>query len=114
MIGISAPSYDPAGHLVLPVRAAGAYQARRRGSVTQTLDGGVSVYDGGYSDGDTTVAASWSGATPAQLATLRYLIAFYAELYVCIESGVFAARAEFAHRGNVATLSLRLLRRLDA
>lgn len=114
MIGISAPSYDPSGHLVLPVRAAGAYQARRRGSVTATLDGGVSVYDAGYSDADSTLSATWTGATPAQLATLRYLVAYYAELYVCVESGVYAARLEFAHRSNITTLSIRIVRKLSA
>lgn len=114
MIGLCAPTYDPAGHLVLPIRADGAYQARRRGSVTATLDGEVATYDGGFAVGDATVTATWPRPTPAELETLRYLIALYPELIASLESGCYAVRAELATRRTDASLSLRLIRRLDA
>ena len=115
MISLCAPTYDPNGHLILPhVRASNAYQASRRGSVTATLDGDVSVFDGGYSVGDETLSVTWSRPTPAQIQQLKYLIAYYVELVCSVESGCYRARANFTLNLSTLTLSLRLLRRLDA
>jgi hypothetical protein len=113
MIGLSTPTYDPSGHLVLPVQVSNPYGATRRGAVTATLDGGVSVYDGGYSIADTTLSATLQSPTKAQLAALQYLIAYYPEINVCCESGAFAARLSFALSKSTLTLSMRLIRRLD-
>jgi hypothetical protein len=114
VIALCAPTYDPSGHLVLAVHPSNLHQANRRGSVTATLSGEVSVYDAGFSFADQTLSASWSNPTREQMITLTYLIAYYAELVICVETGVFAARASVAQSKNTATLTLRLLRRLDA
>lgn len=114
MIAISAPTYDPAGAILLRARAANLYQGERRGSVTATLDGSVSVYDAGYSVADQTLSATLRNPTRAQLVTLQYLVAYYADIVLCCEIGAFSARLSFALSTNAVTLSLRLLSRLDA
>lgn len=113
MISLSATTFDLAGRLILPARAATPYEAQRRGSVTATLDGGSAVYDTGYSVSDTTLEVEYRHPSAAQIVTIQYLIAYYAELILCCESGAFMTRARFAVRGDTLSLQLRLLRRLD-
>ncbi len=113
MIAIAAPTFDPNGHLVLHVHPSNPYQASRRGSVTATLDGSVWPYDMGYSVGDQTISATWGNPTRAQMITLRYLIAYYAELIVSLETGCFFARCSFVLNKSTLILTMRLLRRLD-
>lgn len=114
MISLSATSYDPNGALILATRPSNLYQAERRGSVTQTLDGGVSVYDTGYSIADTTLQATLKHPTKALMTTLAYLVAYYGTVILCCETGAFTARISFALTGDTLSLQLRLLSRLDA
>jgi hypothetical protein len=114
MISLSAPTYDTVGALVLRARFANAYQGERRGSVTATLDGGVSVYDTGYSVADQTLSATMRNPTRAQLVTLQYLVAYYAEVVLTCATGAFLARLDFSLSTNAVALNLRLLSRLDA
>lgn len=114
MIALSAPTYDPSGHLILPAQIANPFGATRRGSVTATLDGDVSVYDGGYSLADTTLSATLTKPTRAQLVALQYIVAYYPEIYLCCATGAFVCRVSFTLSRASLTLSLRLLRRLDA
>lgn len=113
MIGLSAPTYDPNGYVRLDVRPRNPYDSERRGSVTATLDGGVSVYDTGFSAGDKTLKAVVTNPPRATLETLRYLVAYYSELVLCCEIGVYACRLSLSQDRADLTLSLRLLRRLD-
>lgn len=114
MISLAAPTYDPAGSILLRCRPSNPYSAERRGTVTATLDGGVSVYDAGYSVADTTLTTSLANPTRAQLVTLQYLVAYYADLVLCCEIGAFSARVSVALNGSTLAISMRLLRRLDA
>jgi hypothetical protein len=114
MISLSAPTYDPNGHLRLPCRGSNPYQGQRRGSVTATLDGGVSVYDTGYSIADQTLTATMTAPTKAQLVSLQYLVAYYGEIVLCCETGAYRALLSFAVSKNTLSISLRLLSRLDA
>ena len=114
MISLSAPTFDIAGHLVLKAHAQTPFSAERRGSVTATLDGESAVYDTGYSVSDTTLSVSYRNPTLAQITTLHYLVSHYPEIKLCCVSGCYAARSSFAVRGNILSLQLRLLRRLDA
>jgi hypothetical protein len=115
MISLSATTFDIAGLLNLPgARAADTWQGQRRGEVIATLDGDSVVYDTGYSVSDTTLSINHHHPTAAQITTLTYLVAYYAELILCCEAGVFAARPQFVVRGDILSLQLRLLRRLDA
>ena len=113
MIGLSTTAYDPNGALRVPARFSRPWQASRRGSVTATLDGESSVYDGGFSISDQTLTADWHHPPKAALEQLRYLVAYYAELRVTCEIGVYAGRVSFALYRTVLTLTVRLVRRLD-
>lgn len=113
MISLSATSYDPNGALIVPGRINNPYEARRRGSVTATLDGGVAVYDSGYSIADQTLKCTLSRPSKALLESLRYLVAYYGQVVTCCEIGAFLAVPSFTLAGNRLTLQLRLISRLD-
>ena len=113
MISLASPSYDPNGYIRLDARPRNLYEGERRGSVTATLDGEVSVYDAGFSEADLTLKVALPNPTRATLVTLRYLIAYYSELVLCCEIGVYACRVSTTHDRAELSLSLRLLRRLD-
>lgn len=113
MISLSATSYDPNGTLVFPVRFDNDYQGARRGSVTATLDGGVSVYDTGYSVGDQTLTATVRRPSKTTLTILQYLVAYYGQIIVSCETGVYSAILTFALNKNLLSLNVRLISRLD-
>lgn len=113
MISLSAPEYDPSGHVVLAARLNNPYQGSRRGSVTATLDGESAVYDTGYSVSDQTVTARLRKPSRALAQQLRYLVAYYPELILCAETGVYRARPSFSMGSGDINLQLRLLSRLD-
>jgi len=113
MIGLSTPTYDISGAFILPARASNPYQGQRRGTVTATLDGGISVYDTGYSVGDQTLTATILYPTISLLDRLRYLVAYYGQIQVACESGLFLAIPSFALNAHMLTLNFRLIRRLD-
>lgn len=113
MIGLSTLTYDPAGALVLPERPTNPYDAKRRGSITATLDGGVSVYDTGYSVADQTLVVRVRNPKIAVLTTLRYLIAYYNQITLCCETGAYTAIPSMTLTENLLVLQLRLLSRVD-
>jgi hypothetical protein len=113
MIGLSTTSYDPNGAVKLNTRMADDRQAARRGTVTATLDGSCSVYDGGYSVSDQSWTAILRRPSVALLTQLQYLVAYYSEMTLCCETGVFAARVSYAVRNDLLTLTLRPTHRLD-
>jgi hypothetical protein len=114
MISLSATSYDPAGLLILNARVNNPYEAKRRGSVTATLDGGSSVYDSGYSITDQTLNASLKRPTKATILSLQYLTAYYSQIIVTCESGAFTCIPSYAVKGAQVSLQLRITARLDA
>jgi len=91
-----------------------AYEAQRRGSVTATLDGSVSVYDGGYSFADQTLKCSINRPSKVLLEALRYLVAYYGQVITCCEIGAFMAVPSFALVNDKLTIQLRLVSRLDS
>jgi len=113
MIGISTVAYDPNGALIVPARFQRPWQASRRGSVTATLDGESAVYDGGFSVSDQTWTAEWHRPTKAHLEQLRYLVAYYAQLRITCEVGVYACRLGFSLYRTILTITVRPVRRLD-
>ena len=113
MISISATSYDPQGALCVSTRLNNPYQGRRRGAVTATLDGEASVYDGGYSITEQILTATRKYPSQVLLVSLQYLVAFYSEVILSCESGVFSAIPSFNLNKNTLTFSFRLTGRLD-
>ncbi len=114
MISLSATSYDPSGTIVMSSRVINAYEAQRRGSVTATLDGSVSVYDGGYSFADQTLKCSINRPSKVLLEALSYLVAYYGQVITCCEIGAFMAVPSFALVNDKLTIQLRLVSRLDS
>lgn len=113
MISLSATSYDPLGLLIVSSRLKNPYHGQRRGSVTATLDLGVSVFDGGYTDADQTLSATIQHPSRAMLETLQYLTAYYSQIIVCCETGAFLAVPSFAVNNETLSISLRVIARLD-
>ena len=114
MIGLAATTYDPDGAIIVQARITNPYQATRRGSVTATLDGGVSVYDGGYSLADQTLEATLAYPSKPLLETLRYLVAYYGQVITATEIGVYTAILSYSLIGKNLKISLRLVSRLDS
>lgn len=114
MISLSATTYDPDGTIIVPARVSNPYEAQRRGSVTATLDGGVAVYDGGYSIADQTLKCTLSHPSKTLLESLRYLVAYYGQVIICCEIGAFLGVPSFSMAGNRLTVQLRLVSRLDS
>jgi hypothetical protein len=114
MIALSAPTFDISGTVLLPcARVVNPYDTQRRGSITATLDGGVSVYDTGYSDADNILRATIKRPSKSLLISLRYLIAYYNRLTLCCENGCYSAVASFSTSGDTLNLQLRVIARLD-
>jgi hypothetical protein len=63
---------------------------------------------------DQTLATTLRNPTRAQLVTLQYLVAYYADIILCCDTGAFSARLSFTLSTNAVTLTLRLIGRLDA
>jgi len=114
MISLSAPGYDPAGTLILNTRVNNPYEAKRRGSVTATLDGGSSVYDTGYSITDQTLNARIKRPTKSILLSLQYLTAYYGQIIVTCESGAFTCVPSYTVKGAQVSIQLRIIARFDA
>ena len=113
MIVITTFDYDPNGYVALDARIKNPFGGERRGSVTATLDGGASHYDTGYSESDREFAATLKRPSRAALDRLQYLLAYYHEVRLSMESGCFRVRFSFALDGDTATLKFRALARLD-
>ena len=114
MISLSATTYDPNGAIIVPGRISNPYEAQRRGSVTATLDGGIAVYDGGYTIADQTLKCTLVWPSKTLLESLRYLVAYYGQVITCCEIGAFLAVPSFAVSGNRLNVQLRLVSRLDS
>lgn len=113
MIGLSTPTADSAGSLILPIHANNPYDGQRRGSVTATLDGGSVSYDTGYSISDTTLSMTLKRPTKTMLLSLQYLVAYYGQLVLCSESGAFLGILSFTMSRDSVALSFRILSRLN-
>lgn len=114
MISLSAPTFDINGTLILKTRVSNPYDTQRRGSITATLDGGVSVYDTGYSDADQQLKAALNNPTKATLVSLRYLIAYYPQLHCSCDGGAYSVVASFVLNNQTLNLTLRVITRLDS
>lgn len=113
MIAITTPEYDLNGYVVIPARPANLYEAQRRGSVTATLDGNVSIYDTGYSESDQTLKILLYRPSHDLLVKLRYLVAYYQQLHVSCETGFYSAILSFSLNNATLNLQIRIVKRLD-
>lgn len=114
MISLSAPTYDPAGALLMNERINNPYGARRRGNVTATLDGGSYQYDAGYSDTDVTLKARIEHPGNLVVQTLQYLVAYYSKCILSCERGCFFVVPSFDMNSKELRLEMRIIERLSA
>lgn len=113
MIALSSPTYDINGNINIAVMPTNLFDATRRGSVTATLDGSVSVYDTGYSISDQTIKCTVKRADKSLLQRLQYLIAHYGQIVICCDAGAFLCVPSLSNSSGDAQLSFRLIRRLN-
>jgi len=84
----------------------------RRASKTRTLDGGVAVYDSGYSSGDLTFAIRFRKSLSID-ATLKRLVELYSQITVSTRDGVYRAIPSYEDGPGVAgVLNLSITERL--
>jgi len=94
-VGISARTYDLNGALVFeinPKDLAKIYEVgARRFSVSETLDGGASVYDTGYSDAKAVVRLNAAESSGDIMDFFIYIVRSYTLVIVSLPTGCFTA-----------------------
>lgn len=114
MISITAITYDPDGVILIHnARVNNPYSANRRGSVVDTLDGAVSVYDTGFSESDQTLTIDIVNPSLDILQKLKYLISHYSQVSLSCEAGVFKVILATAVNKNKLNISARVIAKLD-
>lgn len=113
MISISATGYDPVGFIMLNTFAVNPYLGVRRGTITATLDGKSSAFDGGYSESDHIMRATIKNATVDQLKTMKYLVSYYPRLIVACETGVYESVISFGINNRSLSMTIQTLNRLN-
>lgn len=113
MISIASPTYDTNGHIAIDAHPYNLFDAARRGSVTATLDGSVSVYDTGYSVADQTIKCSVNRPDKTTLQRIQYIVAHYGQVVLSCEAGCFLCVPSVATTKTEALLSFRLISRIN-
>ena len=108
MIHLSALLYDPLGHVAIQaLQSSEINDIERRVNRAKTLDGGVTINDGGYSAGDRTFRVRWRVGNEAELRKVQRLVRTYALLTISSREGVFiAAPQSVRERNGVGDLTL--------
>ena len=108
MIGISTPIFDLAGARIFRQVDVANRTGARRVSRTATLDGGVSVYDTGYSDSDRdcTVTEPDAGIDAVEFA--KRIVETYDLITLSMEDGAYEGIPE-SYRMNGGDLEMKVL-----
>ncbi|MEI7635871.1 MAG: hypothetical protein WCJ37_01085 [Syntrophus sp. (in: bacteria)] len=113
MIGISTQTYDIAGARVFrrSERTAGLgnMKGSRRVTRTATLDGGVAIYDTGYSDSDRDIVATEPDADVSCIDFARYIVTMYGLVTVTMEDGVYTGVPETYQVNRDGALEMKIL-----
>lgn len=116
MISISPTTYDISGGLTWQ-RALSSSQiegGERRVSRRKLLDQSVSIYDGGYADGDRTLTLHIK-PTAAEVSRMRELCRDYGRVHVSLPDGFYLAMVErWSYAAPTLTISLLLESKLSA
>jgi hypothetical protein len=115
MLTLSAPTFDPLGHVRLHLLPRSDLQSiSRRVNRQKTLDGGVVINDGGYSHGDRTLDVRWRLRSEAEYESVARLARLYPELTVAARGGVYRAAVQsLTLRNGEAELTLLVIARLE-
>lgn len=101
---LSAPTFDLSGHVEIHTDAHPDRDTKRRVQRVLTLDGGVAINDGGYSDGDLTFELEWKSDITLNSAILR-MLQIYPRAVLSTREGVFEVVLE-TYRLNTGTSRL--------
>lgn len=101
---ISSLVFDPAGYVEVFTDKTPDRDIKRRVNRVITLDGGVAINDGGYSDGDLTFELEWKSETALDSAVLR-MLQLYPRAVLSTRAGVFEVVLE-TYRLNTGTSRL--------
>ncbi len=114
MISITTPTFDIAGHVMIDPRPDNSETITRRVNRVATLDGGVAINDGGYTDGDRTLSYTWRTVSKAHTETLSRMVQNYSLLTVATPDGVYsAAPSSFDYGKAESTLTLLVKEKLS-
>ena len=110
MVVISSIVFDVYGSLVIKKLSTDTVleDSTRRITRTATLDGGASIYDGGYSAADRILTVGATPFTEAMLERVKYLIRNYPRVIVTCVAGGFECAFE-TYTVDATTLTLRFL-----
>jgi len=101
---LSAPTYDLSGYVEIHTTAFPDRDTTRRVQRVLTLDGGVAINDGGYSDGDLTFELEWPSDVALNASVLR-MLKTYPRAVLSTRLGVFEVVLE-TYRLNAGTSRL--------
>lgn len=91
MLGISTPTYDLSGDLLLDYTAGSDIKTHsRRASKVATLDGGIEIIDSGYTDSDRTFNVEINTITDEKMSALLRLMKLYPLLNLSCNAGYFS------------------------
>ena len=112
-VGLSTLTFDLDGHVEIDaMESSDVDSIERRITRVKTLDGGVSVRDGGYADGDRTVAISWLIRDAKQFDAVQYLVKHYSQLRLSMRSGCYlCAPRRLSRSGTEGRLDILLIER---
>lgn len=109
MIGISAKVYDIDGARIFPEAETSSRKGARRVTRVPTLDGGVSVNDSGYTDGDREVYVEEAFASLEAVDFAQYICETYGLVTVTTQDGAYTGIPESYRIESDGTLSIKML-----
>lgn len=114
MISISSQTFDLAGSLVLqPLANSRLRGGSRRVSRRQLLDGTVSIYDGGFSEGDRDLVI-YAHVTEIEHLRFESIAKTYSRVTVSTRDGCYqAAISSWSYQSPALAVTLFLETRLD-
>ena len=112
-VGLSSLTFDLDGHVEIDaLESSDVDSIERRVTRVKTLDGGVSLRDGGFSHGDRTVVLSWRIHDASHFEAVQYLVQNYAQLRLSMRSGCYlCAPRRLSRDGTEGRLDLLLIER---
>lgn len=113
MISISAKTFYPSANIILNNYQSNRQLRSRRVTRTATLDGGVSVIDGGCSDGDRDITLS-AVVTKAQADILETIQRNNSRVTICQIDGAYdGSLQKVGWTGNKIDLTLMIISRIS-
>lgn len=115
VVVVCAVLFDLDGDLVItPHPDTSLGDVARRVSKDKTLDGGVAISDGGFTDGDRELSLVWKTQAETYETIARDIVAAHSQVYAATSKGVFLATpVRYSARGGTSTLQLTAHSRAD-